>query len=158
MRAPCAGVPAPGGKPVPSCRTLISHAALSAASIGLPRLGPSAKAGPATTNSASPSVGIIALSIDMLDLPRAVNRPAGDGVEVLVQYRPDRRDCLQLAALRYKLSAGRLHVARLVPSAALQNCGAAVPTPRHTEAGEGLAQHGLLQRRLPPAARHRPKP
>src|SRR6516162_1851416 len=128
---------------------LISHAAMSAVSIGLPRLGPSAKAALAV-KSASQTVEITMLRVDMLDLPRAVDRPARDGVAVLVQNRRDRRDRLQFAALGDKFGAGGLHVAGLVRCAALQNHCAAVPTPRHAETGEGLAQYRLLQRRLRP--------
>src|SRR5215813_9161487 len=148
MRAPAAGVPAPGGRPAPSGAMLISHAAMSAAPNGLPRLGPSAAAAPATSESASQMQGITPLRIDMLDLPRAVDGPAGDGIEVLVRKRHGRRDRLQLAAVGDELGAGRLHVAGLVPGAALQDRGAAVPAPGHAETGESLAQHRLLQGRL----------
>ncbi len=58
---------------------------------------------------------------------------------------------LGLAALRDELGAQRLRVAGLVPGAALQHRGAAVPAPRHAEAGERLGQHRRLQRRLRPA-------
>src|SRR5271165_5584603 len=129
----------------------MSQAATSAGSIGLPRLGPSAKAGPATTNSANATAGIMPLDVDMLDLPRAVDRPAGDGVEVLIQNRRDRRNSLQLAALGNEFGARGLHVACLVPGTALQGRDTAVPVPGHAKAGEGLAQQRLLQRRLRPA-------
>src|SRR6266436_9073496 len=120
---------------------LISQAPMSAGSMGLPRLGPSAAAAPAARVSASQMAEITPLRVDMLDLPCAVDRPAGDGVEVLVKNCRDWRDRLQLAALGDKLGAGRLHVTGLVPCAALQDCGTAIPAPRHAEAGEGLAQH-----------------
>src|SRR3984893_6240099 len=151
MRAPWAGVPPPGGKPVPSGSMLMSHAAKAAASNGLPRLGPSAEAAPEATQKASQTAVISPLRINMLDLPRAVDPPAGDGVEVMVQHHRDRWDRLKLAALGDKLGAGRLHVAGLVPGAALQDRGAAVPAPGHAKAGERLAQHRLRQRRLRPA-------
>src|SRR5262249_28278488 len=120
MRAPCAGVPAPGGKPVPSGATLISHTAISAGSIGLPRPGPSADAALAARQSVSPTAGDILLGVNMLDLAGAVDAPAGDGVEMLVQHRPDRRNCLQLTAVGDEFGSGRLHVTGIVPGAALQ--------------------------------------
>src|ERR1700737_4770607 len=99
MRAPSAALPPPGGKPVPSGWMLISHAAISAASIGLPRLGASAEATPAAGQQVSQTAVISPLRVNMLDLPRAVDPPAGDRVEMLVQYHRDRRDRLQLPAL-----------------------------------------------------------
>src|SRR5215831_10523707 len=152
MRAPWAGVPAPGGKPVPSGWMLISHAAMSAASTGLPRLGPSPAAALPAKESASQTTGMIPLCVGMLDPPGAVDRPAGDGIEVLVRKRRNRRNCLQLAAFGDKFGAGWLDIAGLVPGATLQDCGTAVPAPWHAEAGEGLAQHRLLQGRLGPAS------
>src|SRR6266478_10202067 len=119
---------------------LISHAAISAASIGLPRLGPSAEAAPAARQKASQTAEISPLCVNMLDLPRAVDPPAGDCVKMLVQHHRDRRDHLQLPALGNKLGTGGLHVASLVPGAALQDCGATVPAPGHAKAGERLAQ------------------
>src|ERR1700732_3683143 len=133
---------------------LISHAAISAASIGLPRLGPSAEAAPAARPKASQTAVTSLLRVSMLDLPRAVDRPAGDRVKMVVQHHRDRRDGFQLPALGDKLGTGRLHVAGLVPGAALQDCSTTVPAPGHAKAGERLAQHRLLQRRLrraPPA-------
>src|SRR5262252_10644142 len=153
MRAPSAALPAPGGSPVPSRWMLISHAAMSAASIGLPRLGPSpAVAAPPAKESASQTAGMIPLRVGMLGPPGAVDRPAGDRIEVLVRKRRDRRNCLQLAAFGDKFGAGWLDIAGLVPGTTLQDCGTAVPAPWHAEAGEGLAQHRLLQGRLGPAS------
>src|SRR5438034_11125353 len=118
---------------------LISHAAMAAASIGLPRLGPSAEAAPAARQRVSPTAVSSQLCINMLDLPRGGDPPAGDGVKMVGQRRRDRWDRLQLPALGDKLRTGRLHVAGLVPGAALQDSGAAVPAPRHAKAGERLA-------------------
>src|SRR5436190_6026400 len=129
---------------------LISQAAISAASIGLPRLGASAAAAPAARQKPSQTAETSPLRVNMLDLPGAVDPPAGDRVKMMVQHDRDRRDGLQLAALGDKLRTGRLHVAGLVPGAALQNRGAAVPAPGHAKAGERLAQHRLRQCRLPP--------
>ena len=50
-----------------------------------------------------------------------------------------------------QLGAGRLHVASLVPRAALQHHGLAVPAPGHAEPGERLAQHRRVERRFAPA-------
>src|SRR6516165_4549451 len=152
MRAPWAGVPVPGGKPLPSDSMLMSHGAMVAASNGLPRLGPSANAAPAARQRASQAAVIGALCVNMFDLPHAVDPPAGDRVEVLVQNRPDWRDRLQLTTFGDKFRAGRLHIAGLVPGAALQDCSTAVPAPGHAEAGKCLAHHRFLQRRIRPGA------
>src|SRR5262249_10199860 len=88
---PWAAGPPPGGKPLPSGWMLISQAAMSASFNGLPSPGPSARAAPATRQSASPRARKLTLCVDMLDLPRALDSPAGDRVEMLVQHRPDRR-------------------------------------------------------------------
>src|ERR1700736_2934983 len=54
MTAPWAGVPLPGGRPMPSGPTLMSHAAASAGEIGGPRRGPSAaEAAPAQASRAT---------------------------------------------------------------------------------------------------------
>src|SRR5215470_7841475 len=129
MRAPCAGVPAPGGKPVPSGCTLMSHTTMAAGSIGWPRLGPAAATTPAARQSARHAAASLPLGVDMLHLPRAVDRPAGDGIAVLVQHRHGGRDRLQLPAFGHKVGASRLHVAGLVPGAALQDGGTTVPAP-----------------------------
>src|SRR5215471_13706403 len=132
MLAPWAGVPAPDGKPVPSGSMLISQAVMAVASIGLPRLGPSAAAAAPPSSSASQTVEMsISLRIDMPDLAAAVDRPAGNGIEVLVRKCRKRRHRLQLAAFGNEFGTRRLHVACLIPGAALQDCGTAVPAPGH---------------------------
>src|ERR1019366_117469 len=78
--APCAGVPLPGGNPVPSGITKMSQAARSEGLTGLPRLGPSAKAAPVASPNASAPAQIEISRIDMLDPPFGIDRPAGDGV------------------------------------------------------------------------------
>src|SRR5258707_15312930 len=83
--APCAGVPLPDGRPVPSGMTKMSQAARSEGLTGLPRLGPSAKAAPAASAKAIEMPPSEILRIDMLDLAFGVDRPAGDGVEVLAR-------------------------------------------------------------------------
>src|ERR1700761_6895084 len=87
MTAPWAAVPLPAGNPLPSGGMLMSHIASSASLTGLPRPGRSAApAAPAAARSASTSVVAIPaagdLTIDMLRLPLAVDRPAGDDVHV----------------------------------------------------------------------------
>src|SRR5215469_10219192 len=131
---------------------LMSQAATSAVPIDLPRLGPSAEAAPATSKSANQTPAITQLRVGMLDLPDGVDRPAGDGVAVLVQNRRHRGDHLQFAALGDELGSGRLRIASLVPGAALQDRGTAIPAPGHAEASESLAQYRLLQGRLCPAS------
>src|ERR1700681_2821282 len=81
--APWAEVPLPGGRPVPSGMTKMSQAARSEGLTGLPRLGVSATAAPAARATASAAAPTESLRIDMLDLPFGVDRPAGDGVEML---------------------------------------------------------------------------
>src|SRR6516165_12817571 len=118
MRAPWAGVPLPGGRLVPSGRTAMSHCLMSASEIGLPSfgLGLCARAVPTVSATAQASSG---LRIDMLDLPFAVDAPAGEAVVVLVGESERRRQRLpRLAARGDELGAQRLHVAGLVPGAA----------------------------------------
>src|SRR3954454_23958453 len=156
-------MPAPGGEPISSGWMLMSQTATSASVNGLQRPGPSASgngvpsprpsadAAPAATQNASPTAEKIPLCVNMLNLPRAVNAPAGDGVKVVIQHRYDRRNRLQLPTFGDEFSSGRLYVAGVVPGTALQGRDPAVPTPRHAEAGEGLAEHRLRQGRLGPA-------
>src|SRR6266853_5642152 len=150
MRSPCAGVPPPGGKPVPSGRMLMSQAAMSAGSIGLPRLGPSAKAAPDPSAIASTNA-CRGLGVNMFHLPFAVDRPTREAVVVLVRETEQRRNIPGLAALGDELRPGRLHVAGFVPRAALQYRRSAVPAPGHAKAGEGLGEHRRLQRGFSPA-------
>src|SRR5689334_20550825 len=126
---------------------LMSQAAISACVTGLPRLGPAAIAAlDAIAHSAA-----IVLGVDMLHLAFRVDRPAGDGVEVLVGEAEHAGRLLRLAALGDELAARRLDVAGLVPGAALQHRGAPVPAPQRAKAREGFAVHRPLQRRLRPA-------
>src|SRR5205814_8355583 len=90
---------------------LMSQAAISASVIGLPRPGPSADAALAAKQSASPrtptpNVAEILLGVNMLDLPGAVDAPAGDSVKMVVQHHADRRGCLQLPAAGQEARAG----------------------------------------------------
>src|SRR5438094_9392111 len=85
MCAPWAKVPLPGGKPAPSGMMLMSHAAISAGSTGLPRCGPSANAALKPSASAKAPAAIGSLCVNMFDLSLAVDRPTRDAVEVLVR-------------------------------------------------------------------------
>src|SRR5215475_10891971 len=137
MRAPWAEVPLPGGSPVPSGRMLMSHAAISAGSVSFPRPGPSARTG--LEASARTTTRLGNLDVDMPHLALAVHRPARDAVVVLVRETQDWRDLLGLAAHGHELGTGWLHVAGLVPRAALQYGRTAIPAPGHAEPSEGLA-------------------
>src|SRR5216683_2657162 len=150
IRSPCAGVPLPAGRPAPSGITLISQAATSAGSIGVPRLGPSANATLMLRANTNEALSTKILCIGMADLPFGVDRPTSDRVEVLVGKRPDRCDILQLAALSYELGACGLEVPSFIPGPALKHCGATGPMPSHAETGESLRQYRLLQRRFGP--------
>src|SRR5215475_2050838 len=151
MGAPWAGVPLPGGKPVPSGKMLISQAVISAGSIGFPRFGAWAKAVLEPKQSARIKAVIKILRINMFDLPLAVDRPTRGAVIVLTRKSGYGRDFCRLATHGHDLSARRLHIAGLVPRATLQDRRAAVPVPGHAEPGESLAVHWFLQPRLRPA-------
>src|SRR5262252_11162506 len=129
---------------------LMSQSARSASLTGFPRPGPSpATAALAKSDTATASARL--LPIDMLCLPLIVDGPGGDDVHVSHREGGHRNVDLGLAAFGEHLGARRLHIAGLVPGAALQHDRLAVPTPGHAEAGERLAQHRLLQRGLRPA-------
>src|SRR3954463_4663916 len=86
-RDPSAGVPLPAGKPLPSGRMLMSHAASSTWLIGLPRIGPSARASPAVIAIAMTTAPPACLRVNMFDLPFAVHCPTRDAVVMLVRER-----------------------------------------------------------------------
>src|SRR5262245_59357033 len=130
---------------------LMSQAAISAGSIGCPRLGPAAKAALRPGASARKTTKRGSSRVDMFHLPVAVDRPAREAVVVLVREPLHVRNLVRLAALRDELGAGRLHVPGLVPGAALQHRRSAVPAPGHAEPGKGLGEPGFLQRRFAPA-------
>src|ERR1051326_1004445 len=89
--------------------------------------------------------------IDMAHLALAIDRPARDGVEVMAREAAHRGHLGRLPALGHELLAGRMRVAAFVPGPALQDRGAAVPAPRHAEAGEGFWQPRLVERGFRPA-------
>src|SRR5262249_40902274 len=126
---------------------LISQALRSLSLTGWPRLGDSARAAPASSSTAART----SLCVHMFHLSGGFDRPGGRPVVMLAGKARDVGNTLGLAALGYDLRACRLHVAGLVPGAALQHRRSPVPAPRHTEARERLALHRLLQGGLRPA-------
>src|SRR6185369_5632501 len=134
MGAPCAAVPLPGGKPAPSGMAAISQAAISASVIGLPSFGVSAATATGQNVRTSEAASKV-LRVYMLDLPGAADAPAREAVVVLVG-EPERVGdrFLGFTPCRHEVLAQRLRVAGLVPGAALQHGGLAVPAPRHAEA------------------------
>src|ERR1700740_520151 len=97
---------------------LMSQAAISAASTGLPRWGPAARQPKLTAKIHTTAVN---LCVDMAYRPRAVDRPAGHAVVVLAGEGGGRRHFRALPPHRDDLGARGLHVARLVPGPALQH-------------------------------------
>src|SRR6516165_12228527 len=90
---------------------------------GLPKPGESAAmlAG-ANPMSRAASAAARGLSVDMLDLPFAVDAPAGEAVVVVVgEGEHTGRDRLGLPALGDEIRAQRLRIAGLVPGATLQD-------------------------------------
>src|SRR4051812_12264966 len=152
MSAPCTAVPLPGGKPVPSGMAAISQAAISASVMGLPSFGVSAATATAPNVRTSEAASKI-LRVNMLDLPGAADAPAREAVVVLIGEAQRVGDgFLGLAPRRHEVLPQRLRVAGLVPGAALQYGGLAVPAPRHVEARERLGMLRLAaQRGLAPA-------
>src|SRR4029077_20649624 len=149
--APCAGVPLPGGRLVPSGRTAISHCLMSLSVSGLPRPASCAAAALAVSAKARADAARI-LGIDMFDRSRAVDRPAGDAVVVLIgESERGRNRSTRFAAHGHKIRAQRLHVAAVVIGATLQDCRLAIPAPRHDKPRECLVVNRALQRRLAPA-------
>src|SRR5579871_5557919 len=128
---------------------------MSCSDMGLPRFGePPGLCAPTapTLNTSAVARANSDLRIDMLDLPFAVDAPAGDAVVVLVRERERGGErLLGLAPRRHEFRAQWLHVAGLVPGAALQDRGLAIPAPGHLEPRECLVEDRLLQRRLAPA-------
>src|SRR5215468_4243437 len=89
IRAPSAAVPLPGGRPVPSGRMLMFQAAISAGVRGFPRFGDCAKAAFELRTSVSTKMYPPSLCVDILHLSTALDRPARDGVVVLVRKSCD---------------------------------------------------------------------
>src|SRR5580700_8309224 len=151
IAAPWAGVPLPGGNPLPSGPTLMSQSARSASLTGLPSPGRSAAVAAADKPSTSASEMARRLPVDMLGLPIAVDGPAGDDVHVPHREGGHRNVDLRSATLGEHLLARGLNIAGLVPGAALQHDRLAVPAPGQAEAGQGLGEHRRIERGLGPA-------
>src|SRR5258706_6528974 len=151
IAAPCSAVPLPGGKPAPLGSMSMSHSARSVGVIGFPRFGLSPCAPPMARARVHDSDTKIALCVRMGDLPLGVDRPADDGVEMMVLEPQHRGHRGQLAAGRNKLRARGLGIAAFVPGAALQDGCLPVPAPRHAETRKRYAQHRLLNGGLGPA-------
>src|ERR1019366_4170335 len=113
---PWAGVPLPGGRPLPSGPMLMSQSARSASLTGLPSPGRSAAIAAPPTPSTSPMTTASCLPVDMLGLPVAVDGPARDDVHVPHREGGHRNVDLGGAALGEHLLAGRLDIAGLVPA------------------------------------------
>src|SRR3979411_2530472 len=119
----------------------MSQAWTSCSVIALPSLGvcgagDCASAAPAP--NASENTRAAGLRVDMLDLPLAVDPPPRDAVVVRVGERERRRDRgLGLAPRRHEFGTQRLHVAGLVPGAALQDRRLATPATPQQQAGHG---------------------
>src|SRR5215469_903177 len=156
MGAPWAAVPSPGGKPVPSASISISQRATSAGRTGTPRWGLPGLA-PAANADGHPNSHIqthnspFTLGIGMGHLSMAVHGPAGDDVAMMIFEGKNRRSGIELPAGGDKFRARRLEGTMVVPGAALQNDGTAIPAPWHAKAGESVARNRLLQSGFTPA-------
>src|SRR5256712_8250580 len=99
---------------------LMSQAAISAASIGLPRLGPAARQPKLT---AKIDRAAVSLCVDMAYRPGAADRPAGHAVVVLAREGGDRRHFRAPPPPPRYLGAGRLALAPPFPPPALPHGG-----------------------------------
>src|SRR5271169_6858236 len=81
--APWSDVPLPAGKPAPLGSISISHGAISAGTIGLPRFRPSPNATPIPIAKMKPDNSRI-LCVRMRHCSLVVDRPAYDGVEMMI--------------------------------------------------------------------------
>src|SRR5438876_3357769 len=109
IRAPSAGVPLPGGRPVPSGRMLMSHSDRSAAVMGFPSFGACPNAALENSASVTKIRNVRSLSVNIPYLPAAFDRPARNGVIVLARESGYSRRPRRLAAGRDKPRSGRLH-------------------------------------------------
>src|SRR6476660_8640849 len=112
---------------------LMSQDAISSRAATRPRSGLSARA--ALQTRASVAAGRKRLRVNMVHLPALGNAPAGNTVEMV--------ECFG-APLGNEFSTRRLDIAGLIGGAALQDGGAAVPAPRHTEPRERHGQYRML--------------
>src|SRR5205823_12932077 len=128
--APCADVPLPRGRFVPSGCTLMFHAASSAGVTGVPRPGPAAKAGEEMSSS------VATLDVNMAHASVGIDRPARRPVVVLADERGGRQHARALAAVSDHLGARRLRLGGLIPCAREEHRRSAVPLPGNAEARE----------------------
>src|SRR3954471_12766365 len=104
----------------------MSQAAMSAPVIGLPSFGVSAATAADAKANTKPTASV--LRVNMFDLPVAADAPAREAVVVLVGERQRAGDRLfGLTTRRDEFLAQRLRVSGLIPRAALQHGGLAVP-------------------------------
>src|SRR5687768_2839216 len=133
---PFCTLPDPGGSPLKSGRTSMSHALISAGVAGRPTPGKlvvPAKAGTQVINSNR------LINLDIRHFPAFRHLPRLDRVVVV-----DRAPAARLAQL---VDLG-LHVPGLVDGARLQHRGAAVPHPIDVEAREALREQDRKSTRL----------
>src|SRR6266851_4595443 len=135
---------------------LTSHAAASAGEIGCPKCGASAAvAAPAwNANATTTAASLPAIDVSYVDIGHlafGTHAPTGDQVAMLHWECVDIRRVLGRPALSNECGPARLKVSGLVGGAAHQDRWAAVPVPRHAEAGQRLRQHRRLQGRERPA-------
>src|SRR4051812_14195201 len=121
-------VPRPWGSPAPSGAMLISQGAMSAGAMGCPNCGACARAGAAKN---IPAKSARRLSIDIGQLALFIDAPACNCIVMIGAAQ---------AALRDKGCARRLHHTRVVGSATLQHCRAAIPLPWRAKAHRRLGQ------------------
>src|SRR5574343_443025 len=141
---PLATVPEPGGRPLKSGRTSMSHLATSFGVAVRPKpgyLSLCAMAMPAMATSAV--VRMTLRKLDMFHLTVFLHQARLDGVVVIDGER---------ASHGAQLLVGRLHIAGFVLCTALDDGGLAVPHPIQIEAGQCLGQHRRLQTGLAPVA------
>src|ERR1700687_1756366 len=153
-RSPLATLPEPGGRPLKSGRTSMSHAAISAgvAMRPTPGYGPAHAAEARASNIIAAadksargraSSRIESVNLHIANLAAVGDLPRLDGVVVVDRAR---------AAHRAQLVDLRLDVTGLVDRARLQDRGSAVPRPVDVEAREGLGEDGIFQPRRAPVA------
>src|SRR5207244_11279880 len=87
---------------------------------------------------ASRAAKIRGLRVNMFHLPIALDRPRRDAVVVLAREARYGGNLRGLAARGHDLGAGRLHVAGLVPRAALQHPRTPTTPPGHAQARTAL--------------------
>src|SRR5262245_32695577 len=136
---PCATVPLPGGSPLPSGLTSISHSAISSGLAGRPKSY--ASAGEASANAIEPTSSALLVK-DIANPPGLVDAPGRLRVVVKKRVGPHRGD--------EGLPVG-LDIALFVGRAADDPGRPAVPGPIHLKARLRLRQHRQIELCLLPA-------